>query len=372
MPSQEEAAEARRYSRASLRCLLADMAIDVAVLLTFAVFVGPLLDGWLASFSWLAGDQSWLRLAALSATLTAIHSLISLPLTFYSDYVLEHRFGLSTQTLGRWAASWLKKSGLTLAFLSVLHTGLFLIIWAAGGWWWLVAAAAFFLVSAVLGQLAPVVILPLFYEVEPLEDDADAQRLRALADGAGLQIAGVFRLGMSAETTKANAMLAGLGSTRRVLLGDTLLEKFTPAEIDLVFAHELGHHVHRHLTKLLLLSGLTAVAGFLVCHLTLTAWTGVADPAAWPVVALPKVACVMTIFSLLIGPGQNVVSRHFERQADRYALRCTGDPSAFRSAFLKLARMNKADLDPHPIEVWLLHSHPPIRERLDAAESLAT
>lgn len=368
MPTPEEAAEARRYSQATLRCTLIDIAIDLVVLATMAVVLGPAIDRWLAGFSWLAGHQSLLRLAALGAVITALHSLASLPLSFYSGYVIEHRFGLSTQSRHAWATSWLKRSGLTLVFLTLMYTGLFAIIWNTGAWWWLVGAGVFFLVSAVLGQLAPVVILPLFYKVERLEDDGEAQRLKDLAAGTGLEIEGVFRLGMSAETTKANAMLAGMGSTRRVLLGDTLIEKFTPGEIDIVFAHELGHHVHKHLPKLLVMAGFISLAGFYVCHVALGAWTGLADPAQWPTESLPKVAFVLTLFSLLVGPLQGAVSRHFERQADRYAIDRTGDPAAFRSAFLKLARINKAELDVHPLEVMLLHSHPPIQERLALAQ----
>ena len=370
-PSPEEAAEARRYSRATLRCVLLDMAVDTCVLAVMAIALGPMLDGWLAHWSWLAGEHNLWRVAALSIVMTAIHASVSLPLSFYADFVLERRFGLSKQSARRWVLNWLKKTALTVALLATLYTGLFAIIWSVGTWWWLVAAGAFFIVSAVLGQLAPVVILPLFYKVEPIESQEDTDRLRALARDTGIEIEGVFRLGMSAETSKANAMLAGLGATRRVLLGDTLLESFSPAEIDTVFAHELGHHVHRHLPKLLTLVGVTAMAGLFACHLALGAWTGVTDPAAWPVAVLPKAVFLLTLFSLLSGPLQNLVSRHFERQADRYAVKRTANHAAFRSAFLKLARMNKADLDPHPLEVWLLHSHPPIGERLKLIERLS-
>ncbi|MEM8864832.1 MAG: M48 family metallopeptidase, partial [Planctomycetota bacterium] len=363
-PTEAEAADAKRYSRATLRCTLVDMALDIAVLVAMAIVVGPIIDRWLARFSWLGGEQSLARLAALGAVLTGLHSLVSLPLSYYAGFLVEHRFGLSTQSHRAWVANWLKKSALTLVLLTILYTGLFAIIWTAGSLWWLAAAVAFFIVSAVLGQLMPVVVLPLFYKVDPLDDDAHTQRMQSMATDAGLTIDGVYRLGMSAETTKANAMLAGIGATRRVLLGDTLLDEFTPAEIDIVFAHELGHHVHKHLPKLLAMAGATALAGFYGCHLVLVAWTGIADPAQWPVVVLPKVVLLLTLFSMLVGPIQNVLSRHFERQADRYAIDRLGDVEAFRSAFLKLARMNKADLDPDPTEVFLLHSHPPIRERL--------
>jgi len=362
-PTAAELEEAKRYSQVTLGCTLADMALDLVVLASMAVVVGPWIDQWLAQTSALAGERSLLRLAVLGAAITGLHSLVSLPLSYYAGFTVEHRFGLSKQSRGGWFKTWLKKSALTLALLAVMYTGLFAIIWAAGQWWWLVAAVVFFVFSAVLGQLMPVLILPLFYKVDRIQDESSAERMQAMASGVGLSIEGVYRLGLSAETSKANAMLAGIGSTRRVLMGDTLLDEFSPDEVDIVFAHELGHHVHHHLPKLLVMAGAISVAGFYLCHLVLGAWTG-AEAALWPTAALPKVVLALTVFSLLVGPLQNFVSRHFERQADRYAIDTTKNKSAFRSAFLKLARLNKAEIESNPIEVMLLHSHPPIGERL--------
>lgn len=369
MPTAEEAAEARNYSNATLRATIADMALDAAVLSVMAVAVGPRIDSWLASFAPLAGEQSYARLAVLAAVLTILHACISLPLSFYAGYTLEHRFGLSTQTPAKWLTTWLKKMGLTLLLLTPLYTGLFAIIWLTGNWWWLLAAVAMFVLGAVLGQLMPVLILPLFYKVDRLDDAETLERMEGMAGDAGLTVEGVYRLGLSEETTKANAMLAGLGKTRRVLMGDTLLSGFSPEEIDIVFAHELGHHVHKHLPKLLITSAAVAVGGFYLVHRGMIAWTGGTDASAWSTAALPAIMLLLWLYSLLVGPLQNIVSRHFERQADAYALSATGNPGAFRSAFLKLARMNKADLEPNPVEVFLLHSHPPIGERLAAAEA---
>lgn len=363
-PTEAEAREAREYAQVGLRCTIADMVLDLFVLAVLAVAVGPWIDSWLKGFMQVGEDQSYARLAVFAAVVTLLHSFISLPLSYYAGHVVEHRFGLSTQTTGGWLTSWLKKTVLTLLLLVAMYTGLFAIIWSTGGWWWLAAAAAFFLMSAVLGQLVPVLVLPLFYKVEPLAGDDHTERMQGMASDAGMKIEGVYRLGMSAETTKANAMLAGLGATRRVLLGDTLLKEFSPAEIDVVFAHELGHFVRRHLPKMLALAGVTALGGFYACHLALVAWTGVEDPTLWPVASLPAVVLALTVFSMLMGPVQNLMSRQFEREADRYAIEATGDVQAFHSAFLKLARMNKAELTPGPVEVFLLHSHPPISERL--------
>jgi STE24 endopeptidase len=364
----EQRAEARRYNHISLACTLVDMAIDLVYLGLMAfVFARP-LDTWLSSFPALSADHSILRLIALFVIVMLLHIAVSLPLSFYSNFIVEHQFGLSNQTFQRWLRNYTLSNVLTIALGIALNVGLFWIIWHTGHYWWLIAAAAFFVVSIVLGQLAPVVIMPLFYKVEPIENAELDARMKRLAEGTGITIEGVYRLGLSADTQKANAMLAGLGRTRRVLMGDTLLEKFTPEEIDVIFAHELGHHVHKHIPKMIATGVLVSLAGFFIIDRTITAWAGIPTAADAPVSALPLVMFTLTAFSLIVAPLQNVISRHYERQCDRYALVRTKNPASYRTAFQKLARLNKADTEPNPIEVFLLHSHPPIAERLGMAD----
>jgi STE24 endopeptidase len=365
----EQRAEARQYSHISLACTLGDMAIDVIYLGLMAfVFASP-LDTWLATFPSLSADHSILRLIALFVVVMLLHILVSLPLSFYSNYTVEHQFGLSNQTFGRWLRNYTLSNVLTILLGIVLNVGLFWIIWHTGHYWWLIAAAAFFVVSIVLGQLAPVVIMPLFYKVEPIENPELDARMKRLAEGTGITIEGVYRLGLSADTQKANAMLAGLGRTRRVLMGDTILEKFTHEEIEVIFAHELGHHVHRHIQKMIATGVIVSLAGFYIIDRAITWWADIPTAANAPTSAIPLVMFTLTVFSLVIAPLQNAISRFYERQCDRYALVRTKNPTSYRTAFLKLARLNKADMEPNPIEVFLLHSHPPIKERLGIADA---
>jgi STE24 endopeptidase len=167
-------------------------------------------------------------------------------------------------------------------------------------------------------------------------------------------------------------MLAGLGRTRRVILGDTLLDGFSPDEIEVIFAHEIGHHVHRHIPKLIAVGMVFMLAGFWTCDLVLRGWMeytlGTVDYAALPVSALPGLLFALTAFSLVLEPLQNVLSRRYERQCDRFALSRTGLREAYLSAFRKLAVLNKDDPCPNPVAVFLFHSHPPIAERLAMAE----
>lgn len=371
--SQENLTEAKQYGRLSLYCDLADRAIDLSYLSVASIWLGRPFDAWLAAQPILADWRS-LRLVALLLGLMAIHVAVSFPLSVYSGHVLEHRFGLSNQTFHGWLWRYTKHNLLGIAFAALLFLGLFWIIWTTGPWWWLVGTGAFFVVSIVMGRLVPVLILPLFYHIEKLDAPEVTDRVRRLAEGTGLSIEGVYRLDLSEETRKANAMLAGLGRTRRVLLGDTLLEEFAPEEIEVIFAHEIGHHAHRHIPKLIVAGVLLSAAGFFICDRAMVAWVGAwqgnFNYAELPVWALPIVMLVLSVFTMVLEPLQHGLSRAFERQADQYALQRTGNPEAYRSAFCKLARVNKADPDPFWLEEVLLHSHPSLAKRLAAADQV--
>jgi len=357
--------EVKRYHREKLTASLGALTVSLIFLAVIAFAVGPQVDRFVRG---VVGDNDWLRLIALAVVYGVGMELLTLPFDFYSGYVLEHRYQLSNQTLGGWV--WKQVKGYLIAgpFGLLLVAGLYALLWFTGPWWWLWATAAWLALTLVLGQIVPVLILPLFYKVTRLDDGPLLDRLRRLAEGTGLKVEGIYRLHLSAETRKANAALTGLGRTRRVLLGDTLLDQFTPEEIEVVFAHEVGHHVHHHLPKLVAWSVLLSAGGFWLIDFVLRylapalGYASFSDPAALPLVLLVPALC-----GLLLAPLQNGVSRFFERQCDRYALARTCRPDAYRSAFVKLARLNKADADPHPLLVWLFEDHPPIRQRLAAA-----
>lgn len=359
--------DVKRYQRQKI------VAVVLSTLLTFGglAVLGLALGPWLgALYTEWVGPRDALRLLVAAVVLGISVELLTLPIAFWSGYVLEHRYQLSNQTVGGWfwqrVKGYLVGSVLGLVFLY----GLYGMLWLTGEWWWLWATAGWLLLTLVLGRLVPIVILPLFYKVTPLADEGLANRLRRLADGTGLTIEGVYELHLSAETRKANAALAGLGRARRVLLGDTLLQQFTPEEIEVVFAHEVGHHVHRHLPKMVGVGVVLALAGLALVDFALRrlapalGYAGLSDPAALPLLML-----VLGLFGLALSPLQNALSRFFETQCDRYALRRTGNPVAYRSAFQKLAALNQSDIDPHPLIEWLFYDHPPIRARLALADA---
>jgi STE24 endopeptidase len=363
----EQLAEAKQYGRLQLWCDLADKAIDVGFLTLMTIAIAVPLDRWLAGF--VAAPTA--RLAIIFLITTGLHLAISFPLSLFAGHTLEHRFGMSRQSLARWLARYAKRNLLAVAFGLLLVVALYWLIWTLGNWWWLAAAGGFFVLSVVFGQLMPVLILPLFYKIERLDNPELSERMARLAEGTGLSIQGVYRLGLSAETAKANAMLTGLGRTRRVLMGDTLLDQFTPDEIEVIFAHEIGHHVYHHIRKMIITGVAYSLGGFWVSNQLLLAWAqrqyGPVEMHDLPPGTLPLMMLVLTVFALVLEPLQNIISRRYERQCDRYALVRTGLRDAYTSAFQKLARLNKDDPDPHPLEVFLFHSHPPISQRLAMA-----
>lgn len=369
-----ELAEAKRYGRLELVCTLADKCIDVVYLAIAALLLAKPIDAWLQSVPLL--HENWtLRLAAMFLIITALHVAVSFPLSLYSGHLMEHQFQLSTQTFGQWLWRYTKRISLSTALSLAVVIGLYWLIWTLGWMWWLAAAGAFFVVSIVLGKLAPVLILPLFYKIEKLDVPELTERISGLAEGTGMSIEGVYRMNLSEETVKANAMLAGSGKTRRVLLGDTLLEGFAPDEIEVIFAHEIGHHVFHHIQKIMVFGLFFSAIGFGACNWIISAWVsrggGALNYGHFPVYALPLVLLILTLIAMLFEPLQNALTRRFERQADRYALERTGLNDAYRSAFRKLAKLNKDDPNPHRLDVLLFHSHPPVEERLAMADQVS-
>ncbi len=360
-------AEAKRYQRIDLTCDLADRAIDLTYMLVASFVIAAPLAAWLAG----SLSSYWLQFCALYAIVFCIHVLVSLPLSYYSGFSVEHQFGMSKQTVGRWFTQYLKKLALASVFGLLFFMGLFAMMRWLGGWWWLCAAGAYFVVSIVIGKIVPVLIMPLFHKIEPLEDTELQDRFAKLADGTGLQIEGVYRMEMSNDTVKANAMLAGMGGTRRVILTDTLLDEFSTEEIEVVLAHEVGHHVFRHLWILMVVGIFVSAGSFYLCHQAIVWFGGEGFAyAELPTSMLPLLMLCLMIINQGLEPMMNAISRHFERQSDRYALESTKLFTPFRSAFHKLASQNKADPDPHPLEVFLFHDHPAIKERLALADTI--
>jgi STE24 endopeptidase len=305
-----------------------------------------------------------------ATALAVLLSIVELPFAAYQGYLLEHRYGLSNQDAAHWTLDQVKAALVG----SVLTAGAASIVYwtlrEMPRWWWIASAALLGVVMIGLAQLAPVLLLPLFYRFRPLDRPALADRLLALAARARTPVIGVYEWVLSAHTKKANAALAGIGRTRRILLSDTLLADYSDDEIEVVLAHELAHQVHHDLWRVMAIQSATLVAALFAAHLALMsladvlALRGADDPAGLPLLMLAGGAC-----SWLAAPIANSVSRAHERRADSYALDMTGQPEAFVSAMKRLSQQNLAEDDPSRLVRWLFYSHPPIRERIETARA---
>ncbi len=359
--------DAARYARIRYRLLLLELGGWCLFLVAYqAGGVSRVVATWVSSWT----PHEPLQLLGYLGVFGVISYLIFVPLHLYSGFLLEHRFGLSRLTFPRWVWREAKRLLVSATFSLALFEGLYALLRSAPRSWPVFATIGWVGVSVGLARVFPTWLLPIFYQTAPISDESLGQRLLALCRRTSLPVLGVFRVALGAETRKANAALAGLGRTRRVLLSDTLLEHFTPDEIETVLAHELGHHRHRHLLKLLILSGVGSWVAFSLLATSSEVWLnrldlhGLADIAGFPIVLLS-----LSLMGLAGLPMHNAILRHFEWQADRFAVTVTKRPAAFAGALRKLGELNLAD--PHPprwIE-WLFYDHPPIQQRIQAAEA---
>jgi STE24 endopeptidase len=295
-------------------------------------------------------------------------TVVSFPFSV-SGWQLSRRFGLSTQTFGPWLVDWAKGEGIGLVLGLASVEAVYALLLASPDWWWLLAAALFILFTIVLAQLAPLILLPLFFKLTPMEPSPLTDRLVALARRAGATVRGVYRMNLSAKTTAANAALVGFGHTRRIVIGDTLLDHYTAPEIEVVFAHELGHQVHHDVWRGILAQGALTLIGFYLASLALPfgarafGYAGSADVAT-----LPWLVLVLGVLGLIGTPLGNWLSRWMETRADCYALRTTDDPTAFIATMTQLANQNLAVYCPPRWVELLLYDHPAIAARVAMAE----
>jgi STE24 endopeptidase len=362
---------AKQYARIRRRLWLVDNAFSAVYAFAW------LFLGWAISLrEWLGGFTSneWILAPLFVVIFGGIYFLVNLPLSYYSGFVLPHRFDQSNQTLKDWIVDQLKGMAVGAPLGLLLLELLYLALRATGDLWWLWAAGGMLFFSVLLSNLAPILIMPLFNKFVPLGDEHKelADRLMALAENAKAKVRGVFKFDMSRRTKSANAALTGIGNTRRIVLGDTLIKEFSTDEIETVLAHELGHHVHRDIPLLITIGTVSTTVGLYLASLGLNwaigyfGFNGVADVAAFPALGI-----ILGAYGLVTMPLENAVSRWREEMADEYALQATGKKEAFASAFTRLANQNLGEVDPEKWVVFLFYSHPPLGERIAKAQNWA-
>jgi STE24 endopeptidase len=360
--------KAKTYNRIKLSAAITSSVVSFGVILALvATGVTRTLEWWARS----TVPNLYGALLLFALALGIVQMLVSLPIGFYSSYSIEHRYRLSNQSLRQWAWERLKGALVSLPLVAGVLVVLYYCLEHYGGWWWLPVSGVLILLSVLLARLAPVLIFPLFYKFTPLESESLTNRIVRLCANTGLRIEGIFSFNLSKNTKKANAGFTGIGRSKRIILSDTLIKDFTEEEIETVFAHELGHYRHKHLLIGIVTGIVSTVAGLFFTAL-LYEWSlglfSFSDGSG--LAALPLLALWLSLFGAVTAPLGNMLSRHHERVADAYAVNVTGKSAAFASALHKLAAINVADPNPHPLVEFLFYSHPSISKRIRRVESL--
>ena len=359
---EEENDSARAYNRTKRILFLVELSVGLTFLVVL-LFSGASISlaRWLETIS----GNTWIVVLLYLTVVGCAFELLSIPLDFYGGFVLEHKYGQSTQVLPAWA--WDELKGILVGAvigIPVLET----VYWLLRRYpqsWWIIASVMFIVFVVIMANLAPVILMPIFYKFSPLGDEELRRRLLALSEKANARVKGVYEMDISRKTRAANAALVGLGNTRRIVLGDTLLERYEPEEIEVILAHELGHHRNHDMWKGLIFQSIISAVGLYLSYIALNAFStvlglrGPADIAGFPLLLL-----VLLAVSLFFLPTTNAFSRSLERRADAFAIQLTENPDAFISMMGKLGKQNLSEIEPNPIVEFLLFSHPSIGKRI--------
>ncbi len=292
--------------------------------------------------------------------------LILLPLSYYRGYVIEHRFGLSNQTISMWFMDYIKENIISIMITSSGLTGVYALMFYMPEHWWIVASIVLALFILLLSYLYPILIDPLFYKFEKLADEDMREQIINIADKADIEVKDVLVANASKKTNKVNAYFSGVGSSRRVVIFDNLINNFSGRETLNVVAHEIGHWYYWHIFKNIIIGAISGTAGFFILHLIFSRSGIIGDFRSILVVAL-----LISVVSFLMMPASNAVSRFFERQADNFAISATGDSDAQVELMVNLARSNLSNVSPAGYIKFFLYSHPPVMERIEAAKNFS-
>lgn len=358
----ENISRTKRYSKQKIQLIIIHLFLTVVFLLIM-IFSGISLFLKNTTISW--SHNFYLQVGLYLSIFAGIYYSLFLPLDFYEDFILEHKFSLSNQTVISWLKKMAKKALLSFLMLLLTVEALYFSLRLSPNHWWLLATLGWILLAVVLTKIAPALIIPLFYKCTPLADVDVKERLLTLGRLCGVKISDVLEIKLSKDTKKANAAVAGFGKGRRILLGDTLLGNYSNDEIEAVFAHELGHIRMFHILKILGFGAIISLVCFFIAHLLLTkAISLFGFGYIYDIAAFPLLLLVLMITGLALMPIQNAYMRYLEKQADLFALDQIQNNESFVSAMKKLTEQNLIDPAPSKLVELLMYTHPPISKRV--------
>ncbi len=358
--------DSKKYNNTKLAIGIGKATVSFILLYLFIDLGFSLsLQNYIQSFT----ENSYLVFLMFVFTLGIASSILFLPVNIYTGFYLEHKYNLSNQTFFKYFLENLKSMLVGLVIGVPILLLFFYVLNKFDDLWWLVFASAMFLISVVLSQIFPIVIMPIFYKVSPLQDEELKSRISNLAKDAGIKVQNVFTFDMSKNTKKANAAFTGLGKTKRIILGDTLLKDYSKDEIETVIAHELGHYKHKHIVKNIVFGTVSSFLTFFVISILYK------NSLSWfdfeyitQIAALPLLSLWAMVIGLIQSPIGNILSRKYEYEADRYAIETTRNPESFINTLNKLTNQNLGDREPHPFIEWFFYSHPSIKNRVKAIQ----
>ncbi|MCW8806100.1 MAG: M48 family metallopeptidase [Ignavibacteriaceae bacterium] len=361
--------DAKRYNNIKLAVGISEGVASFVLILLF-VWLGysKELENYLSEYF----SNQYLLFLVFLFIVGLIGSILSFPISFYTGYYLEHKYNLSNQTLWKWILEGIKGLLVSLVIGVPILLLFYFTLNQFSNLWWLPFATLMFFISVVLSQIFPILIFPIFYKITPIENENLKERVNKLASNARLKVENVYRFDMSKNTKKANAAFTGLGKTKRIILGDTLLDNYSEDEIETVIAHELGHFKKKHIIKNIIIG---TVSSFLTLYIIALLYQ---NSLSWfrfnsitEISALPLLALWSMLIGLIQSPLGNILSRKFEFEADEYAINETKKPMAFIKTLEKLTDQNLGDKEPHPFVEWFFYSHPSIKNRISAIERFA-
>ncbi len=365
--NEQQLKRAKEYCRIKNWIVLTNLLLTLGILLL--ILGTGLGNGLLRVAS--KFNNPWAQLFIYFLSFSIVFFVFQFPLSFYSGYLIEKKYELTNHSLQSWFLDALKRELLSFVLALAMIELLYWFIWRFPEHWWIDAWAAYAFVSLVLGQLFPVLIIPMFYKQNPLPESPLRAKIMNLAARFGMKIDNIYSLNLSRTTKKANAAFCGIGKTKRVILGDTLIERFDDSEIEMVLAHELGHFKHKDVLKQFIFGVIVSFVIFWISfHLLRTETPSFGTRALQDIGDFPLLSLIFYVASLILGPFGNTYSRFVERRADEFALRAMPQKNVFISSMQKLSESNLSDPNPHPLIEFLLYDHPSIQKRIQFAESL--
>jgi len=361
--------DAKRYNNIKLAVGISEGIASFILILLF-VWLGysKELENYLSNYF----SNQYLLFLAFLFVLGLAGSILSFPISYYTGFYLEHKYNLSNQTFWKWILEGLKGLLVSLVIGIPILLLFYFTLNQFGDLWWLPFATLMFFISVVLSQIFPILIFPIFYKITPIENENLKERIKKLAQNAKLKVENVYKFNMSKNTKKANAAFTGLGKTKRIILGDTLLDKYSEDEIETVIAHELGHYKKKHIIKNIIIGTASSfLTLYIIAALYQSSLSWFGFESITQISALPLLALWSMLIGIIQSPLGNILSRKFEYEADEYAIIETKNPFAFIKTLEKLTDQNLGDKEPHPFVEWFFYSHPSIKNRIGAIEKFA-